>query len=458
MKKHRSLSLRLVVYLMGAQTIGFLSLPLVSFIFLTADLPPGNKMFLRDWGQPYAEELLIDSLRRPPNGSAYIEQTAALADYIKENPECQFAAFDSGFGAALPGSSPELTAALVGMKGIQANLLKFHIAGDPNPDSRGLLRRVSLPPSDIYIATYGYSFHLLDVFYMALTYLNISELLIFAPTILGALLIAWLVVRRGLAPLRVAAEEVSSIKMDSLDQRIQDTDIPREVAPFVRAVNEALTRLSAEVRTQRRFLANAAHELFTPIAILRARIDNLDESFLKEDIKHDVRRVQLLIEQLLAFARISSRKSSLRDEINLVEMVSELVADYMPLIVAKGRDIEFEAPACSVVARGNRQALESAVTNLIDNALRAEPANGTILVRVKPSATIEVVDHGEGIAPLDNDKIFEPFWRKDDKTPGTGLGLSIVKDVIESHHGAVSVESTPGGGATFRIELEQGGA
>ncbi|PWB82146.1 MAG: two-component sensor histidine kinase, partial [Methylocystaceae bacterium] len=176
--------------------------------------------------------------------------------------------------------------------------------------------------------------------------------------IFGAVVIAWFMVRRGLAPLRVAADEVSCIDMDSLDQRIPQEDMPTEIAPFVSAVNQALGRLAAGIAAQRRFTANAAHELRTPVAILRARVDSPDEKTFAQDIKRDVRRIQTIVEQLLAAARISNAESAMDEKLDLGAVVLAMVADYMPLVVENRRRIEFEPPSSPVVVRGNRRALE----------------------------------------------------------------------------------------------------
>ncbi len=127
----------------------------------------------------------------------------------------------------------------------------------------------------------------------------------------------------------------------------------------------------------------------------------------------------------------------------------------MPLVIESGRFIEFEPPARPVVVRGSRRALESIVANLLDNALKAEPKSGTILVRIRPGVTIEVVDHGEGVAPADRDLIFELFWRKSDEPPGKRLGLTIVKDLAMLHNEKIWVEETPGVGATFKLTLPE---
>ena len=96
---------------------------------------------------------------------------------------------------------------------------------------------------------------------------------------------------------------------------------------------------------------------------------------------------------------------------------------------------------------------ESVVDNLVDNALRAEPVRGAVVVRVAQRAILEVIDHGESVAREDRRMIFEPFSRKSETTPGAGLGLAIVNEFVDLHGGEVSVEETPGGGATFRVAL-----
>ena len=95
--------------------------------------------------------------------------------------------------------------------------------------------------------------------------------------------------------------------------------------------------------------------------------------------------------------------------------------------------------------------MASIISNLIDNALRAEPAGGAVIVRVGSDATVAVIDHGEGIAESDRTLIFEPFWRKTEATPGSGLGLAIAKELVEALGGRIWIEETPGGGATFKL-------
>lgn len=131
---------------------------------------------------------------------------------------------------------------------------------------------------------------------------------------------------------------------------------------------------------------------------------------------------------MLIAARLTERQAPLDQHVNLVETIREVVIDYTPLVIECDRRIEFETTASSVTVRGNRRAIESIVANLIDNALRAEPEDGTVLARVLDDGVAEIIDHGEGVSEADREMIFELFWRKNDATPGTGLGLAIAKE------------------------------
>ena len=223
--------------------------------------------------------------------------------------------------------------------------------------------------------------------------------------------------------------------------------------PLVEAVNAALARLDAGAARQRRFAANAAHELRTPIAILRTRIDALGNAPYSADLKRDVRRIQTIVEQLLTAARLGERGGQMDEIVDLVATIRATVADYAPLVIESKRHIDFDSTVPSVRVQGNRRALESVVANLIDNALRAEPEGGTVLVRIGSNGTVEVIDHGEGVPVDARGMIFEPFWRGDETTPGAGLGLAIVKELMDLHKGEISIAETPGGGATFRLTL-----
>jgi signal transduction histidine kinase len=176
------------------------------------------------------------------------------------------------------------------------------------------------------------------------------------------------------------------------------------------------------------------------------------EDPLKIELQRDATRIRTILEQLLVLAQIEERgEGKAPPELDLGSALLAIVADLMPLAFQNNRQIEFDAPDAGISVLAYRWAVESVVTNLIENAMRVEPASGVVIVRLTPDAIVEIIDHGPGIALEDCDMIFEPFWRKSDSTPGTGLGLAIAKELMEKQGGRLWAEETPGGGATFKL-------
>jgi signal transduction histidine kinase len=453
----RSLSSRLIIYWIAGSLLVFFSTPATVQIPLAFFLGADHFQALEVWTTKRARSIVIESLRRSPDGAIYVEATDALREHIRRNPDFRFVVFDPDTGALIRGSSEELAANFMGLLDhVEVFGSLFHLVRDPNSKARGYVRTTLTPFGRLGTIVYGSSFHWDDVIYQLSAYLVIENFLAYLPLCLVMSLVAFVVVRRALTPLRSIAAGIGQVDVTSLNRRIPTGDVPSELTPFVEAVNLAFERVKQGVARQRRFTANSAHELRTPIAILRGRVDKLDDTPLKHDIQRDVHRIQTILEQLLVLAQIEERGGNASPpELDLGEIVLSATADYMPIAVDNDRRIAFEGASTPIIIRAYRWAVESVVTNLIENAVRAERAGGTVLVRVAADATVEVIDHGEGIAPCDREAIFEPFWRKDDGKPGTGLGLAIAKELIDKLHGRLWVEETLGGGATFKISLPQ---
>lgn len=458
MSAPRSLSSKLVGYSVLASMIAFFTLPATTTIPMTL-FRVGEYAYvnLEGWTTKRPRALIQKSLTRMPSGGMAIKRNDALFAHEQLNPEFRFAVIDAASGEALPGSNAELVAAFAQLRDFDLVNSMFHLPGDPNPKSRGFIRLEDTPFGPMKFITYGSYFHWDDVLYAIYHNLTINSVIAFLP--LGAAVagMAYVIVRSGLAPLRSAAAKAASIDANSLSQRIPEDELPSEVLPFVQAMNGALERVDEGVARERRFTANAAHELRTPIAILRARVDKLEEAPLKHDIKRDVRRIQSIVEQLLVLAQIQRRGDAPERKLDLCETVLAIAADYMPIAIDNRRCVEYDAPPHPVLVCVDQWAVECIVSNLIENALRAEPESGAVMVSVKTGAVIEVIDHGDGIAAADRELIFEPFWRKDDSAPGTGLGLSIVRELVTKIGGAISIDTTPGGGATFAVRLKECG-
>lgn len=272
------------------------------------------------------------------------------------------------------------------------------------------------------------------------------------PVLLLAIGIALFTLTGALAPIARAAEEANRIGVNTMGRRL-DTEVPAEIRPLVDAVNRALDRLDAGFAEQRRFTANAAHELRTPLALLRARLDGMTDRDAAASIHPDLERMRRLIEQLLAVSRLDSHMPMVRADVDLVELAGEVVAHMAPLAVAEDKQVSLTAPDHAVRIVGNADSLSAAVRNLVENALRFAPTGSAVEVVVAEGPRIEVHDAGPGIPPEDRAHLFERFWRGRDRQGGAGLGLAIVAEVAALHGGRLSVGDSPLGGALFGVSF-----
>lgn len=452
MKRASSLARRTVGYLILAQVVAFF---LAWLVVLGLGLL-GVAEFEADWDELATERtvgLIIDSLKRNQTGAISIEPTEKLNAEMRRVPALKFAAFEFWTSIPVPGSSPEIATRLAEVIKVSPTHAHFVLPGDPQMPTLGYMEPYPTPYGRFQIAVYRQKFRPDDI-YHAIRHSLLSEAGVYF--LAGALLsaaTAWVAVRQGLSPLRAAANRVAAINLDALDQGMLTEEYATEVAPFVDAVNHSLVRLRAWIARQRRFVANAAHELRTPLAIMRARLENAKDSKLRSELLGDASQLHSIVEQILSASRLTDGQVSLDQSICLSSVVGQVVSALFPLAMDRRRFIAFEADGAHVTTLGNQRAIESVVTNLMDNALRSEPEHGTILVRVAADGVIAVIDHGEGVAADERATIFEPFWRKTDGTPGTGLGLAIAKEIMDAHGGRIWIEDTPGGGATFKLSF-----
>jgi signal transduction histidine kinase len=231
----------------------------------------------------------------------------------------------------------------------------------------------------------------------------------------------------------------------------------RQMQSLRDAAEEARCALERAMEQQKRFTANAAHELRTPLAVLRARIDGLPPSPGREALQRDVDRMARLVDQLLAVARLEARQVDLADGVDLVAVARDTVARLFPLALSAGRTLALTAPDGPVPVRGDAFALEDALRNLIDNALRHGPPGETVDVTVGASPPVlEVADRGPGVPAALRPHLFEPFSRGADRKGGAGLGLAIVAETAAIHGAAVTADDRPEGGCRFRLSFAEG--
>lgn len=206
------------------------------------------------------------------------------------------------------------------------------------------------------------------------------------------------------------------------------------------------------IRTEGLKVADAAHELRTPIAILNTRLDSLPSGPDKTRLIEDVARLATLAEQLLDIQRLDHNKTPFV-RVDLVALGQRVAADLAPLAIAAGYELSFEADPGPIEACGDQIALERALTNLVQNAIQHGGRRGTISIGVTAPATIDVIDQGSGVPEDQRTLIFEPFYRMRPLDRGAGLGLNMVQEIVELHQGRVTVIDGPSGGACFRLAL-----
>lgn len=449
MTKAPSLAIRVIVLLAVAQLPAFLAVWLALTARSFAEYE-NLDVFLDGQAIGRTTDLVAESLIKNRDGLISIEPTPALRTEMLRAPNLQFAAFDPVQWTPLAGSSEELASALSGFERFKLCHLHFSIDGSSATKANSHLACRNTPLGRVPIAVYGQKFLWYDIF----DFFQVDQywmLLNISTGILATTVTAWFAVRHGLRPLANVVREAERIEMNSLDQRLSTSGVPVEIRNIVDVVNDALKRLDFGVERQRRFAANAAHELRTPLAVMRARLENAKASSLRNELLGDASQLRSIVEQMLVSTRLAEGQVALDQRVNLDKTVRQLVSDLVPLAMDRDRFLDFEGAPSPLVTRGNQRAIQSVLTNLIDNALREEPKGGTVCVRTDDDGVIAVIDHGEGVASADREMIFERFWRKSDATSGTGLGLAISKDIMDAHGGHIWVEETPGGGATFKL-------
>jgi len=294
-----------------------------------------------------------------------------------------------------------------------------------------------------------------------------------------AVLLVWLALARGIAPLNELQQRIRRRDIDDLSP-IDEREAPEEVSPLVRAINDLLGRLDKSMRAQKHFLADAAHQLKTPLAGLRTQAElaqrqidagQHDPQALKKSLQQIARSSQSaahMVNQLLAMARAEDQQhASQRQVVNLARLATETVRDFVPRALEKRIDLGYEGPEPSGSTLRAPNSLESAalarhpqgplvvghalllrelIRNLVDNALLYTPAGGTVTVRVVDDpfgqvVVLQVEDSGPGIAPAEREQVFQPFYRSlGTNVDGSGLGLAIVREIALQHGAEVTLE------------------
>ena len=286
----------------------------------------------------------------------------------------------------------------------------------------------------------------------------------------GAILIVLYGFAYVVGPMRRLKESID--RRDVTDLAPLDADAaPRELRSLIESINGLMARLATSMEVQRRFIADAAHQLRTPLAGLRSQTElalgERDPATVRRTLERlaaGTERATALANRLLTLARAGTYVRSKQSDVDLCALAKDVIPDHLPAANARRQDLGFEGPAggASAVVYGDRVLLRELLSNLVDNAVRYTPEGGIITVEVRRSgatASLAVRDTGPGVPDDERAKVFEPFYRgRDAVAPGTGLGLAIVRTIAGAHGASVRLEPNTGGGlcvaATFPVAAE----
>ncbi len=286
--------------------------------------------------------------------------------------------------------------------------------------------------------------------------------------ILVAGIVAALLVHGAMRPVGMLAKRLQDVTHHNLsDSSVDITSIPSDLRPFAESVGTMLGRLHKAFDQQKRFTADAAHELRSPLAVAKSTIQSTlsmpeqerDYIEMAMSEQEDLNRMEHLIEQLLVLARLENNTSIAKDNINLQSILEESVSQFAD--VSPDISVVLDEPVPQVGIRGYRSELLRLLSNLIDNALRHGPAYGTVYIKAQhcgqQQIQITIHDEGGNIPPESIGLLTERFYRVDSSrtraTGGTGLGLSIASEIAQRHGGEIKIESSPENGTSVHVTL-----
>ncbi len=276
----------------------------------------------------------------------------------------------------------------------------------------------------------------------------------FLPLIIVTLLVMPLVIHRAMRGVRQLATQARGMDIGQPGARLDSQLVTSEVAPLVGAFNDAIGKVQQGYAARDKFLADAAHELRVPIAVVQARLSELPTGAIKAQLSTDVARLANVAEHLLDLQRLDRSVGKLQ-LVDLGMLAREAGAELAPLVIGAGYAFEVDAPEQPVWIQGDALALGRVVANLVHNAIVHGGRRGTIRLCVDTSGVLDVSDQGAGVPENEREAIFEPFHRVRAMSTGSGLGLHLTKEIVQHHGGTVSVGEAPGGGARFTINFQR---
>ncbi|WP_242186771.1 HAMP domain-containing sensor histidine kinase [Sphingomonas sp. CARO-RG-8B-R24-01] len=261
-------------------------------------------------------------------------------------------------------------------------------------------------------------------------------------------------IARLVRSVRQVSDRAAAIGPRSLHVRLADTGLPTEVRPLVDATNGLVERLEQSFAAQAEFVGNVVHELRTPLATLRVRLDAVADDTLRAALLAQADRMSHVVSQLRDLARLDSISDEDLVAVDLVALARDTLAQAAPMALASGHPVAFVAPDAPVRVRGNRVLLDIALTNLLSNAVRHTAAGTAIEVAVCANGALVVTDRGPGITVSDRSLLTQRFWRADHlRSDSAGIGLSLVQRIVDLHDGRIEIGDGADGGARFALLL-----
>jgi len=437
-KRAPSLTRRVAILLVSAQ-IGFFVLAFVVMFSVMR-----GPLLTYAVGSDIGNEMVINASERAPDGGGLrLRDDPKLIDFLRDHPDMWFIATD-GVGYLSGGRDPGFPGTMDDM----GKLLRDFAAA-----TRGefpIVKERSVPGVEkLQVLTGGARVTVDDTWAIVGRVFDTVVVPASIPIIVTVTLVILLATRGAARSIRRAAESAARISSEVGGRRLPVDELPSELVPLVGAVNEALRRIDEGNERRRRFIADAAHELRAPIAVLRTRLDALPDTPLKDALSRDAERLSGLASRLLEMERIHG--AALEETVfDLSAMAREAAAEIAPEMIEAGREVEVIAEA-PVRVRADRDALRGAALNLLRNA--ATHGAGAIRARVAPDGAIDVSDEGPGVPAGEGERVFEPFHRASRSRSGAGLGLAIARQTMRAHGGDAVLIETDTPGAVFRLTL-----
>lgn len=274
--------------------------------------------------------------------------------------------------------------------------------------------------------------------------------------IMLAALIVWIGIGKGLSPLVGLQREIAARSHRDLSP-VEESNTPQEILPTIHEINNLMERLRKALEAQRRFIADAAHQLRTPLSGLKTQTSLALRQSDPASLQHSLEQLNTstectirLVNQMLALAQVEPGSDKIFDlkPLDLGKLVKEATKEWVPPALKKDIDLGYEGPDSPVIINGDMILIRTMMDNLIDNAIRYSPKGSSVTARIKEvegAIILTVEDNGPGIAPEERKAVFQRFYRiSDNPIAGSGLGLSIVNEIAMAHGASVSLEDPEG--------------